>query len=128
MIESLPPDGVAVINADDPRVSRFGAVHAGRSISFGFSEGADVRAESAEFAADGTRFRALGVDYETSLTGRHAVLNLLAALAVALYLGDLVGLWAKWNIAPAARVTSAVLDVAFVGDLKKKGRFQQDVY
>jgi UDP-N-acetylmuramoyl-tripeptide--D-alanyl-D-alanine ligase len=87
LIESLPPDGVAVLNADDPRVSRFGAVHPGRSITFGFSEGAEVRAESAEFAADGTRFRALGVDYETSLTGRHSVLNLLAALAAATVFG-----------------------------------------
>ncbi len=29
-----------------------------------------------------TRFRALGVDFETGLTGRHAVMNLLAAIAV----------------------------------------------
>lgn len=83
LIEALPADGIAVLNADDPRVSRFREVHPGRSITFGFSEGADVRAESAEFAAAGTRFRALGVDYETGMTGRHAVLNLLAALAVA---------------------------------------------
>jgi len=87
LIESLPVDGVAVLNADDPHVSRFGAVHAGRSITFGFSQGADVRAESAEFAADGSRFRALGVDYETSLTGRHAVMNLLAAIAVSTEFG-----------------------------------------
>jgi UDP-N-acetylmuramoyl-tripeptide--D-alanyl-D-alanine ligase len=87
LIESLPPDGVAVLNADDPRVSRFGETHPGRSITFGFAEGADVRAESAEFAADGSRFRALGVDYETSLTGRHAVMNLLAALSVATVFG-----------------------------------------
>lgn len=78
LIESLPRDGVAVLNADDPRVAQFGAVHPGRTISFGFSEGADVRGE---FAAGG--FRALGVDYETGLTGRHAVMNLLAAIAVA---------------------------------------------
>ena len=83
LIEALPADGIAVLNADDPRVARFAAAHSGRSITFGFSETADVRAESAEFAADGSRFRALGVDYETPLTGRHAVMNLLAALAVA---------------------------------------------
>lgn len=82
LIESLPPEGIAVLNADDPRVSRFGEVHRGRSITFGFSETAGVRAESAEFGPEGSRFRALGVDFETSLTGRHAVLNLLAALAV----------------------------------------------
>jgi UDP-N-acetylmuramoyl-tripeptide--D-alanyl-D-alanine ligase len=83
LIEGLRPDGVAVLNADDPRVSRFSEVYPGRSITFGFSEGADVRAEDPTFDADGSRFRALGVDYETGLTGRHAVLNLLAAIAVA---------------------------------------------
>ena len=72
LIEALPPDGVAVLNADDPRVARFGDVHPGRTITFGFRESADVRAEDVEFGADGTRFRALGVDFETALTGRHA--------------------------------------------------------
>jgi UDP-N-acetylmuramoyl-tripeptide--D-alanyl-D-alanine ligase len=87
LIEALPADGVAVLNADDARVSRFREVHSGRSILFGFSAGADVRAESADFSADASRFRALGVDYETSLTGRHAVMNLLAAIAVAMAFG-----------------------------------------
>ena len=87
LIEGLPADGTAVLNAEDPRVARFRDAHPGRSITFGFSEGADVRAEAVE-AADGvTRFRALGVDYETMLGGRHAVLNLLAALAVASVFG-----------------------------------------
>ena len=36
-----------------------------------------------EALPSGSRFRALGVDYETGMTGRHAVLNLLAAIAVA---------------------------------------------
>lgn len=83
LIERLPRSGVAVLNADDARMARFRDVHPGRSITFGFSEGADVRAERAEFCEDGTRFRALGVDFETGLTGRHAVMNLLAAIATA---------------------------------------------
>ncbi len=87
LIEALPPDGVAVLNADDPRVARFRPAHSGRSVTFGFSEAADVRAEAAEFGPAGTRFRALGVNYETTLTGRHSVLNLLAALAVAQVFG-----------------------------------------
>jgi len=87
LIEGLRADGVAVLNADDPRVSRFSEVHPGRSITFGFSEGAEVRAEDPRFGADGSQFRALGVDYETGLTGRHAVLNLLAAIAVARVFG-----------------------------------------
>jgi UDP-N-acetylmuramoyl-tripeptide--D-alanyl-D-alanine ligase len=83
LIEALPAGGVAVLNADDPRVARFGAVHPGRTVTFGFAEGADVRAESMEASPAGARFRALGVDFETGLTGRHAVSNLLAAIAVA---------------------------------------------
>jgi UDP-N-acetylmuramoyl-tripeptide--D-alanyl-D-alanine ligase len=83
LIEELPPDGVAILNADDARVARFAAAHPGRSITFGFSEGAEVRAEPVETNASGIRFRALGVDFETGMTGRHAVLNLLAAIAVA---------------------------------------------
>jgi UDP-N-acetylmuramoyl-tripeptide--D-alanyl-D-alanine ligase len=83
LIEALPSSGVAVLNSDDERVVRFRERHAGRSVTFGFSETADVRAEEAEFTPDGTHFRALGVDYESPLTGRHSVSNLLAALAVA---------------------------------------------
>jgi len=83
LIEGLPPEGVAVLNADDPHVREFGAVHPGKSVTFGFSEGATVRAESAEFSAEGTHFRACGVVFETGMAGRHAVMNLLAAIAVA---------------------------------------------
>jgi len=83
LIESLPRDGVAVLNADDARVRAFRQVHPGRSVTFGFSEDADVRGEAAEPSGAGTRFRALGVDFETGLAGTHAVMNLLAALAVA---------------------------------------------
>ncbi len=52
-------------------------------MTFGFSDGADVRAEVLSEGAEGSRFRALGVEYETGLPGRHAVMNLLAAVAVA---------------------------------------------
>ena len=83
LIEGLPRDGVAVLNADDARVLAFRDVHPGRSVTFGLSADADVRAEAPEFRGDGTRFRVDGVDYETGLVGRHAVMNLLAAIAVA---------------------------------------------
>ena len=83
LIEALPADGVAVLNADDARVARFRQVHPGRSVSFGFADTADVRAEAVECGPAGSRFRACGVDYETGLVGRHAVMNLLAAIAVA---------------------------------------------
>jgi UDP-N-acetylmuramoyl-tripeptide--D-alanyl-D-alanine ligase len=87
LIEALPKDGVAVLNADDERVARFREVHPGRTVTFGFGEAADVRGEmrlgSRGQAGGLSYFRALGVDYETGLTGRHGVANLLAAIAVA---------------------------------------------
>jgi len=83
LIEGLPSGGVAVLNADDARVLRFRDSHPGRSVTFGFSKDADVRAEAVEFRTGSTRFRVDGVDYETGMVGRHAVMNLLAAIAVA---------------------------------------------
>jgi UDP-N-acetylmuramoyl-tripeptide--D-alanyl-D-alanine ligase len=84
LIESLDPKtGLAVLNADDPRVLRFRKIHRGRSITFGMSAGADVRAEQVELQPDGARFRVDGVEFHTALAGRHGVMNLLAAIAVA---------------------------------------------
>ena len=83
LVEALPLNGIAVLNADDPRVLAFREVHPGKTVTFGFSDSAGVRAERVELLANGSRFRALGVEFETSVPGRHNVMNVLAALAVA---------------------------------------------
>ena len=84
LIEALDPQsGIAVLNADDPRVLRFREIHPGRAITFGFSEGADVRAADVAFTPEGARFRVDGIDFHGTLAGRHGVLNLLAGMAVA---------------------------------------------
>jgi UDP-N-acetylmuramoyl-tripeptide--D-alanyl-D-alanine ligase len=64
-------------------VARFGDVHRGRTVMFGLSAGTDVRAESVEYGADGVKFSVNGVRFESSLLGRHSVLNFLAGMAVA---------------------------------------------
>jgi UDP-N-acetylmuramoyl-tripeptide--D-alanyl-D-alanine ligase len=87
LIEGLPEDGVAVLNADDEHVIGFRARHKGPVVTFGFSESADVRPCRVEFGAAGTRFRVADVDFATGLVGRHAVMNLLAAIAVARVFG-----------------------------------------
>jgi UDP-N-acetylmuramoyl-tripeptide--D-alanyl-D-alanine ligase len=87
LIEELPATGIAVLNADDPWVRDFAQVHAGRSILFGLSEGAEVRAENVEMLPAGARFRCLGVDFESPLSGRHGVSNVLAGIAAARALG-----------------------------------------
>lgn len=83
LIESLPASGVAVLNADDPWVIRFGEIHNGKTVTFGLAEGADMRAEEVVCGPEGVRFRLGDLWLESPLTGVHSVLNLLAALAVA---------------------------------------------
>jgi UDP-N-acetylmuramoyl-tripeptide--D-alanyl-D-alanine ligase len=83
LIEALPPEGIAVLNADDERVSKFAAAHHGRVITYGFSENANVRAEDVSYSMDGVKFRVNGTELESKLSGRHAVSNLLAGVAVA---------------------------------------------
>ncbi len=73
----------AVLNADDPRVLRFREIHSGRTITFGLSDLADVRATDITLTPEGTDFRVDNIDFRTTLAGRHGVLNLLAGMAVA---------------------------------------------
>ena len=88
LVEALPADGWAVLNADDERVRRM-ADHtvAGRR-TYGFADDADVRATSVvSLGTEGMRFtlHVDGATYEvnTPVLGRHGVHNALAAVAVA---------------------------------------------
>ena len=81
LVESLPADGIAVLNADDARVAQF--THAGETVTFGIDHAADVRAEDVVFTETGARFRVNRTHFQTELTGRHGVLNILAGIAVA---------------------------------------------
>ncbi len=83
LIEALPQNGVAVLNADDERVLKFRGAHPGRSITYGMCPGAEVRAEHLELHAGGATFIVSGVRFETALAGRHSVSNILAGLAAA---------------------------------------------
>jgi UDP-N-acetylmuramoyl-tripeptide--D-alanyl-D-alanine ligase len=83
LIDSLPADGVAVLNADDPLVSKFGEAHRGPIITFGIDSPADVRARHVQLTDHGVSFMVDGVPFESSLVGRHSVSNILAGIAVA---------------------------------------------
>jgi len=87
LIQALPPEGTAVLNADDERVRAFAKLHAGPAVLFGFAEDADVRAEAVSLTSGGAHFRALGVEFESPLAGRHGVSNVLAGIAVAHTMG-----------------------------------------
>ena len=92
LVEALPPDGTAILNADDPRTRRMSARTRARSITYGFSEDADVSADDVEgLGPAGMRFllRAGGQRRPVAIPalGRHSVHNALAAAAVGLALG-----------------------------------------
>jgi UDP-N-acetylmuramoyl-tripeptide--D-alanyl-D-alanine ligase len=87
LVEALGEHGTAVLNADDERVAEFAATHHGRTILYGQSPAAQVRAEDVEYVrgdgSPGVRFRVGAVRFDSALTGRHSVSNVLAGIAVA---------------------------------------------
>jgi len=107
LVEALPADGTAVLNVDDPRVERMRALTAARTITYGFSPAADVRAEDVVSAGlDGMAFTlampGAAIRLTTPALGRHGVHNGLAAAAVGLAAGmdlDLIaaGLRQGWQ-------------------------------
>jgi len=89
LIEGLAGrESVAVLNADDPLVSRFAQVAPGGVVTFGIEARADFRAENIQDRGlDGTEFDFLGPEGRARLSlplaGRHNIFNALGALAAA---------------------------------------------
>lgn len=91
MVRDLPASAVAVLNRDDPHVSRMAAMTQARVRWFGLHPKADVRASDIDSDATGTRFT-LHIDDESALVnfhvlGEHHITNALAAAAVGRELG-----------------------------------------
>ena len=87
LLEALPSNGTAILNADDPIVRNMGSRSVARSVSYGFAAAADVGAEGVTSAGlAGMRFslRAEGVRRRVAIPtlGRLSVHNALAAAAV----------------------------------------------
>jgi UDP-N-acetylmuramoyl-L-alanyl-D-glutamate--2,6-diaminopimelate ligase len=81
---------LAILNADDGYGRRWAGDlrAAGRpAVTYGFADGAGVRAQAVEISSGGSRFRVAGQDFRLSLPGRFNVSNALAALCVARELG-----------------------------------------
>jgi UDP-N-acetylmuramoyl-tripeptide--D-alanyl-D-alanine ligase len=88
LIEGLKAGGLAVLNADDPRVMAMRSRHSGPALTFGIDNDADVSATEIETGRFGScRFRLrtpLGeAPAELPLPGRHNLMNALAASSVA---------------------------------------------
>ena len=116
LIESLPSNGTAVLNADDEYVSRFGRDFKGKVIKYGTSIGADVRAENVQSnGADGSEFDIVVAGTREHarlpLIGDHNILNALAAVSV--------------SIASGIKVSEAVAALSTLKPADKRGQVLQ---
>lgn len=99
LVESLPPEGAAVLNGDDARVRAMAGAFAGRTVFFGSSslvpsEAPHVRASNVVWLPDGVQFEVPDVgSFFCPLAGRAGLMAALAALAVARALGWDLGQW-----------------------------------
>ena len=87
LIEGMKSGGIAILNADDKRVLAMRELSKGGTITFGIENAADVTASDIEMTRFGETKFVLNLPAEKAevsmqLSGRHNVLNALAAAAV----------------------------------------------
>ena len=98
LIEALPVDGWAILNADDPRVRSLALRTPARTLTYGFAPDADVRADRVRsLGPDGMHFRLVATGARGTVAasfpvripalGRLSVHNALAGAAVGLATG-----------------------------------------
>jgi UDP-N-acetylmuramoyl-tripeptide--D-alanyl-D-alanine ligase len=92
LIEALPPQGVAILNADDERVIAMRSRSVAPVVSYGESVGADVRITDLHLDAHGCALFDVSTPsgsatVNLSIPGRHMALNAAAAIAVGEALG-----------------------------------------
>jgi UDP-N-acetylmuramoyl-tripeptide--D-alanyl-D-alanine ligase len=92
LIEALPPQGVAILNADDQRVLSMSARSVAPVLSYGESVGADVRITDLRLDAHGCALFDVvtpsgSASLNLSIPGRHMAHNAAAAIAVGEALG-----------------------------------------
>jgi UDP-N-acetylmuramoyl-tripeptide--D-alanyl-D-alanine ligase len=92
LVASLPDSGVAVLNWDDPLVRELSSWTSARTLSFGRSDAADVRATAISAAWPGrlsftVSHLGQATRVRTLLLGEHLLGSALAALAVGLVFG-----------------------------------------
>lgn len=103
LVEALEPDGVAVLNADDPRVLAMAGAAPGRVVTYGRGADADLRATDVTLDERARpSFSVRDVRVRLPLPGLHNVGNALAALAAA----DVCGV--RLDAAAAALATATV--------------------
>ena len=124
LIESLPSDGFAVLNGDDPKQVNYKLKNKVRTIWIGIdNEDVDVRATNIKCSSKGTSFDVIFKGYkkkysfETKLLGDHNVYNILAGIACGIEFGI--------EVSELMSAVKAVRPVEHRLELKKLGNFYQ---
>jgi UDP-N-acetylmuramoyl-tripeptide--D-alanyl-D-alanine ligase len=130
LVQALRPGGLAVLNADDPRVAAMAPIAAeqgGEVRWFGRSDRAEVRADDVEADASGTSC-VVSVAGETArlrlrVLGEHHIMNALAAIAAATALGvplsdcvarlETVELAERWRMQPLGSERVRIINDAY---------------
>jgi UDP-N-acetylmuramoyl-tripeptide--D-alanyl-D-alanine ligase len=92
LIEGLKPDGTAILNADDALVMKMREKHAGKTLTFGIANRADVSAVEIDTRSLGKiKFRLLtpngSAPAQLAMSGQHNLSNALAAATVGVSFG-----------------------------------------
>lgn len=115
LVEALPEDGLAVLNADDPLVAAMASRTKARVVLVGENKNADIRATDITLDDEArASFRLVTpqgeADVKLAVHGAHQVGNSLSAVAVALELGATVDQVAQW-LSNAQRASEHRMDV-----------------
>ena len=124
LIESLPADGFAVLNGDDPKQVNYKLKNKVRTIWIGIENSdVDVRATNIKCSSKGTSFDVVfkndktKYSFETKLLGDHNVYNILAGIACGVEFGI--------DVDDLIQAVRAVRPVEHRLELKKLGNFYQ---
>ena len=118
LIEGLKPEGTAILNSDDELVMKMREKHAGRTLTFGIMNRADVSATEIDTSSLGKiAFRLLTPNGEAraqlSMSGQHNLSNALAASAVGVAFGMSVeGIAEALSTARPPKMRGEIIDFA----------------
>lgn len=124
LIESLPNDGIGILNKDDPKQVSYQLKNKCRIIWIGIDEkDCDVHAEDIKCSSEGTHFNIIfkgdkkKYPFTTKLLGKHNVYNILASVA----LGHEFGI----SISQLQQAVLTVKPIPHRLELKRLGSFYQ---
>lgn len=120
MLESLPKDGVGIVNIDNELIRGYPLQSEAKVLTYGFSESADVRILSAKPSLEGTHFvmqiEGKCYPFHTRLLGACNLINIAAAITLARVLQ-----------VPLAKLQRAVEQLAYVEHRLEMKRLGDDV-